>query len=283
MYPKIRLRRLRNNKLVRSMIQEINLKKTDLIQPLFVKESLNGNEKTPIKSMPGIFQHSIESLVNECKEIQQLGIPAVILFGIPTKRDSLGSEAYNPNGIIPRSVRAIKDELGDDLLVICDVCLCEYTDHGHCAPIRNNIVLNDEGNNLYAKASLEYVKAGADMVAPSGMMDGMIASIRNELDSNNYHNSLILSYAIKFASSFYGPFREAAESGAFKQGPKDRKSHQMDPTNLSQIFIEAELDIKEGADILMVKPALPYLDVIKQISSKYNYPLAAYQVSGEYA
>ena len=283
MYPKIRLRRLRNNKLIRSMVQEVFLSKSDLIQPLFVKESLKNKEKVPIKSMPGIFQHSIESLVEECKELTDLGIPAVILFGIPEKRDNMGTEAYNPEGIIPKAVGAIKKELGDSLLIICDVCLCEYTDHGHCAPIHNNKVLNDEGNKLYAKAALEYVKAGADIIAPSGMMDGMISAIRNELDKNNFEDTVIMSYAVKYASSFYGPFRDAAESGGFRDGPKNRKSHQMDPSNVSQIYIEAELDINEGADIIMVKPALPYLDVIKEISNKFNYPIAAYQVSGEYA
>ncbi len=280
MFPDIRMRRLRNNNLIRDMVTEYRLTPSNFILPLFIKEGLQ--KKSPVKSMPEVFQHSLDSIVEECHQVSELGIPAVILFGIPKKKDALGSEAYNPKGIIPTAVRAIKKELGQKILVACDVCLCEYTDHGHCAPIRKNKILNDEGLKLYAKASLEYTKAGADIIAPSDMMDGRVGAIRNILDKNNYNNTIILSYAVKYASSFYGPFRDAAESG-FAAGPKNRKSHQMDPANFTQALREVELDIDEGADIIMVKPALPYLDVIHALSKKYNIPIAAYQVSGEYA
>ena len=282
MYPISRMRRLRNSELIRKMVTEYTLSPSNFILPLFVKEGLLGSKKVEIASMPGVFQHSISSLVDECKQASSLGIPAVILFGIPQKKDALGSEAYNPDGIIPKAVRAIKAELGDGLLVACDVCLCEYTDHGHCAPIQDNRILNDEGVKLYAKASLEYAKAGADIVAPSDMMDGRVGGIRDELDQNEYEDTIIMSYAVKYASSFYGPFRDAAESG-FHSGPTDRKSHQMDPANLSQAFNEVELDLAEGADIIMVKPAMPYLDVIHALKQRFEVPLAVYQVSGEYA
>ncbi len=280
MFPDIRMRRLRNNRLIREMVTEYRLTPSNFILPLFIKEGLQ--KKSPVKSMPGVFQHSLDSIVEECHQASELGIPAVILFGIPKKKDALGSEAYNPKGIVPTAVRAIKKELDQKILVACDVCLCEYTDHGHCAPIRKNKILNDEGLKLYAKASLEYAKAGADIIAPSDMMDGRIGAIRNILDKNNFIDTIILSYAVKYASSFYGPFRDAAESG-FAAGPKDRKSHQMDPANFTQALREVELDIDEGADIIMVKPALPYLDVIHELSKRYNIPIAAYQVSGEYA
>lgn len=282
MFPKTRLRRLRNNNQIRSMIKEYKLMTNNLVQPLFIKETLKDNEKVPIPSMPGIFQHSINSVIEESHKIAELGIPAIILFGIPKKKDPLGSEAYNPDGIIPRTVRKIKENVGEKLLIACDVCLCEYTDHGHCAPIKGNVILNEKGNELYSKTALEYVKAGADIIAPSGMMDGMVKSIRDSLERNHFEDTIILSYAIKYASSFYGPFRDAVES-SFKAGPSDRKTHQMDPSNLKQAFIEAEFDIQEGADILMVKPALPYLDVIKSITDRYNIPVSAYQVSGEYS
>jgi porphobilinogen synthase len=279
----IRMRRLRNSPLIRNMVAEYTLSPSNFILPLFIKEGLEGSEKNPIQSMPGVFQHSIDSAVDECKQATSLGIPAVILFGIPKKRDAVGSEAYDPEGIIPRAVRAIKQELGEKLMIACDVCLCEYTDHGHCAPIEGNRILNDEGIKLYAKASLEYAKAGADIVAPSDMMDGRVGAIRYVLDENEFFDTIILSYAVKYASSFYGPFRDAAESSGFTAGPKDRKSHQMDPANMTQAFREVELDLNEGADIIMVKPALPYLDVLHALRHRFDVPLAAYQVSGEYA
>lgn len=281
MYPEIRMRRLRNKPLVRKMITEYSLSPSNFILPIFVKEGLE-EDSTPIESMPGISQHSLRSLVEECHQVSELGIPAVMLFGIPKKKDAMGSEAYNPEGIVPTAVRAIKEELDDRLMVACDVCLCGYTDHGHCAPIDGENILNDQALELYAKASMEYARAGADIVAPSDMMDGRVGAIRKKLDQEGFLDTIIISYAVKFASSFYGPFREAAES-SFGAGPKDRKSHQMDPSNLTQAFREVELDLKEGADIVMVKPALPYLDVIKALSTRFSVPLAAYQVSGEYA
>jgi porphobilinogen synthase len=276
------MRRLRKNTLIRGMVTEYTLSPANFILPLFVKDGLEGRKGVEIKSMPGVFQHSLDSLVAECHRASELGIPAVILFGIPKKKDAVGSEAFNPEGIIPRAVRKIKKELGERLLVATDVCLCEYTDHGHCAPLIDNRISNDEGVLLYKKAAIEYAKAGADIIAPSDMMDGRVGVIRDGLHSEGFKDTLIMSYAVKYASSFYGPFRDAAESG-FTDGPKDRKSHQMDYANLFQAFREVELDINEGADIIMIKPALPYLDVIIQIHKRFAVPLAAYQVSGEYA
>ncbi|MFQ5883527.1 MAG: porphobilinogen synthase [Thermoplasmata archaeon] len=281
MYPDIRMRRLRNSPLVRAMVTEYSLSPSNFVLPLFVKEGLEGSA-VPIESMPGVSQHSLDSLVEECHRASELGVPAVMLFGIPKKKDPMGSEAYSPQGIVPRAVRAIKKELGDELLLACDVCLCGYTDHGHCAPIEGERILNDQGAELYAKASVQYASAGADIVAPSDMMDGRVGIIRRKLSEEGFHETIIMSYAVKFASSLYGPFRDASESG-FRAGPKDRKSHQMDPANLSQVFREVELDVEEGADIIMVKPALPYLDVLHALSAHYAVPLAAYQVSGEYA
>ena len=282
MYPEVRMRRLRNSPLVRQMVTEYGLSPSNFILPLFVKEGMEDGTKAPISSMPGVYQHSIGSLVEECSRAADLGIPAVILFGIPEHKDAEGTQAYDPEGIIPQAVKAIKAQLGDRLLVVCDVCLCEYTDHGHCAPLDGDTIVNDLGNDLYAKAALEYAKAGADIVAPSDMMDGRVGAIRQSLDANGFQDTLILSYAVKYASSFYGPFRDAAESG-FHAGPRDRKAHQMDPANLTQAFREVDMDLAEGADMIMVKPAMPYLDVIKVLSANYDVPMAAYQVSGEYA
>jgi porphobilinogen synthase len=274
------MRRLRNSALMRDIVTEYRLSPSNLVLPMFVKEGLE--EKQGVASMPGVYQHSIESMIEECGKVVDLGIPGIILFGIPKMKDAQGSEAYNPDGIVPKAVRVVKEEFGSNLLIACDVCLCEYTDHGHCAPIDGDDVMNDLGVELYAKAALEYARAGADIVAPSDMMDGRVGAIRKTLDGNGLDNVLILSYAVKFASSFYGPFRDAAES-EFAGGPKDRKSHQMDPANLSQAYREVEMDIHEGADIIMVKPALPYLDVIHALSERFSVPLAAYQVSGEYS
>lgn len=276
------MRRLRATHQIRSMVNEYTLTPSNFILPLFVKDGLAGKERVAVKSMPGVFQHSLDSLVEECHRASELGIPAVILFGIPKKKDAVGSEAYSPEGIIPKAIRKIKDELGERLLVASDVCLCEYTDHGHCAPLVDNCISNDEGVKLYKKAAVEYTKAGADIIAPSDMMDGRVGVIRDGLDSEGFTDTIIMSYSVKYASAFYGPFREAAESG-FTAGPRDRMSHQMDYANLSQAIREVELDINEGADIVMIKPALPYLDVISKISGRFSVPVAAYQVSGEYA
>lgn len=276
-YPTTRLRRLRYNPLIRDMVQETELSVKDFIYPLFV---CPGEKiKKPVGSMPDVYQMSIDVLVEECKEIVELGIPAIILFGIPSHKDEVGSEAYDEEGIIQRAVRAIKKEV-KDLVVITDVCMCEYTSHGHCGVLRGDEILNDETNELLAKEALTHAKAGADIIAPSDMMDGRVSAIRKILDQNGFQNIPIMSYAAKYASGFYGPFREAAEST-----PKfgDRRSHQMNPANVLEALWEVELDIQEGADIVMVKPAGPYLDVIYRVKEKFGMPTAAYQVSGEYS
>ncbi len=276
-YPIKRLRRLRYNPILRDMIRETELSKNDFIYPLFVVPGKG--VKNPVKSMPGVFQLSVDELVKECKEVESLGIPAVILFGIPEHKDEKGSEAYDPNGIIQKAVRAIKSEI-KNLLVITDVCLCEYTSHGHCGLLKGEEILNDETVDLLVKESLSHVEAGADIVAPSDMMDGRIAAIRNGLDNNGFNKTPIISYAAKYSSGYYGPFRDAADSApAFG----DRRSHQMDIANSLEALREVEEDIEEGADIVMVKPAGPYLDIIRQVKDKFNMPTAAYQVSGEYA
>ncbi len=276
-YPVKRMRRLRYNPLVRDMVRETELSKNDFIYPLFIVPG--ENIKKPIKSMPGVSQLSIDNAVKECKEVESLGIPAVILFGIPSHKDEKGSEAYDPEGIIQRAVRAIKAEV-KNLLVITDVCMCEYTSHGHCGLLNGEEILNDETVELLAKESLTHVQAGADIVAPSDMMDGRVAAIREILDDNGYQKTPIMSYAVKYSSGYYGPFRDAAESApAFG----DRRSHQMDIANSDEAMREAESDIEEGADIIMVKPAGPYLDIIRRVKDKFGMPTAAYQVSGEYA
>jgi len=276
-YPTKRLRRLRYNPFVRDMVRETVLSKNDLIYPLFAVPGKN--IKNPIKSMPGVFQFSVDSLVKECKEVEELGIPAVILFGIPEHKDEKGSEAYDPNGIIQKAIKEIKKEV-KNLLVITDVCLCEYTSHGHCGVLKGEEILNDESVELLVKEALSHVEAGADIVAPSDMMDGRIGAIRNGLDNNGFEKTPIMSYAAKYASGFYGPFRDAAESApAFG----DRRSHQMDIANADEAMREIETDVDEGADIIMVKPAGHYLDVIYRAKQKFGMPTAAYQVSGEYS
>ncbi|MFH1195651.1 MAG: porphobilinogen synthase [bacterium] len=276
-YPTKRLRRLRYNPLVRDMVRETSLSKNDLIYPLFV---VPGEKvKNEVRSMPGVFQMSIDVVVEECKDLEKLGIPAIILFGIPEHKDEVGSGAYDPEGIIQNAVRAIKKEV-KKLLVITDVCLCEYTSHGHCGVLDGENILNDPTVELLVKESVSHAKAGADIIAPSDMMDGRIAAIRKGLDENGFERIPILSYAVKYASGYYGPFRDAAESApAFG----DRRSHQMDVANSDEALREAESDIEEGADIIMVKPAGPYLDIIKRVKDKFAMPTAAYQVSGEYA
>ena len=277
LYPTQRLRRLRYNSRVREMVRETHLNKSDLIYPMFVCPG--ENVKNEVKSMPGVFQFSIDNFVKECKEVYELGIPAVILFGIPEHKDEKGSEAYAENGIIQRAIKAIKKEV-KDLLVITDVCLCEYTSHGHCGLLKGEEILNDETVSLLAKEAVSHAEAGADMVAPSDMMDGRVAAIRKALDYKQFDKIPIMSYAVKYASGYYGPFRDAAESTpAFG----DRRSHQMDIANTDEAIREAELDIEEGADILMVKPAGAYLDVIYRVKNELALPTAAYQVSGEYS
>lgn len=276
-YPLKRLRRLRYNPIVRDMIRETQLSKNDLIYPMFV---IPGEKvKNEVKSMPGVYQFSIDLLVEECKEIVKLGIPAIILFGIPEHKDEQGSEAYSEHGIIQRAVRAIKKEV-KNLLVITDVCLCEYTSHGHCGLLNGEEILNDETVSLLAKEAVSHAEAGADMIAPSDMMDGRVVSIRKALDYKGFSKIPIMSYAVKYSSGYYGPFRDAADSApAFG----NRRSHQMDIANADEAMREAESDIDEGADIIMVKPAGPYLDIIRRVKNKFNMPTAAYQVSGEYS
>ncbi len=277
-FPVHRPRRLRLTENIRRMVRETSLSVDDLVQPFFV---IYGEKvKNPVSSMPGVFQLSVDYLVDEVKRARDLGIPAVILFGIPEKKDPVASEAYAENGIVQRAVRAIKEKV-DDILVITDVCLCEYTSHGHCGLVKGDEVLNDPTLELLAKTAVSHARAGADIVAPSDMMDGRVAAIREALDAEGFHNVAIMAYSVKYASAFYGPFRDAAES-APRFG--DRRSYQMDPPNAREALKEASLDVEEGADIIMVKPALPYLDVVRMVKDAFpEVPLAAYNVSGEYS
>jgi porphobilinogen synthase len=276
-FPFLRLRRLRRTKILREVIRENILSLSDLIYPLFVIPGKGKKEEIP--SMPGQFRYSIDLLVEEVQKIKEEGLKAIILFGIPEYKDDIGRDAYNDEGIIQKAVKEIK-KYEKDILVITDLCMCEYTSHGHCGILKDGEVDNDETLEYLGKIAISQVRAGADMVAPSGMMDGMVRAIRRALDSEGFCNTPILSYAVKYASSFYGPFREAAESAP---SFGDRKGYQMDPGNLRQAILEAELDFKEGADILMVKPALAYLDIIKVLRERFPLPVAAYNVSGEYS
>lgn len=277
-FPTTRPRRLRKNEAIRSMVAETKLCKEDLIYPLFVKEEKG--PPTPVTSMPGIFQYGIEDIGKTARQAQDMGIPAVLLFGIPVKKDRTGSEAYNPKGVIQRAITEVREK-APSLAVVADCCLCEYTDHGHCGPVKNGSPDNDATLELLAKTAASQAAAGAHIIAPSGMIDGMVGAIRRALDGESFQDVLILSYSAKYASGFYGPFREAAGSGDCFRG--DRKGHQMDPRNSKQALEEVRLDIEEGADMIMVKPALAYLDVISRISENFSAPLAAYSVSGEYA
>lgn len=276
-FPVYRPRRLRKTEAIRRMVRETKLSPEDFIYPLFV---VHGRKvKNDIQSMPGIAQLSVDLALKEAEEAFLLGIPAVILFGIPRKKDARGTEAYSRTGIIQQAIRAMKKEI-PDLVVITDVCLCEYTDHGHCGCLVGNEVDNDSTLKLLARMALSHAEAGVDMVAPSDMMDGRVKAIRDLLDRNAFHDLPILSYAAKHASVFYGPFREAAESV-----PQfgDRKSYQMDPANAREALREVRLDVQEGADIIMVKPALPYLDIIRSVREEFDLPVGAYNVSGEYS
>jgi len=276
-FPTNRLRRLRMTERTRAMVRETELSKNDFIYPLFVVPGTK--VKKEISSMPGVYQLSVDELVRECTSVHSLGIPAVILFGIPESKDEVGSGAYDDDGIVQRAIRALKKEV-PDLYVITDVCLCEYTSHGHCGIVRGDEIVNDESIELLAREALSHAQAGADMVAPSDMFDGRVAAIRSVLDENSFPNLPIMSYAAKYASGFYGPFREAAEST-----PQfgDRRSHQMDPANADEAIREVAQDIQEGADIVMVKPAMPYLDIIRRVKDQFHMPTAAYNVSGEYS
>ena len=272
-----RFRRLRMTETMRAMVRETQLSKDDFIYPLFVIPGKNARKE--VSSMPGVFQMSVDQIVRECVEVKSLGVPAVILFGIPEQKDEVGSGAYDELGVVQQALRAIKKEV-PELFLITDVCLCEYTSHGHCGIVRGNEILNDESVELLAKGALTHAQAGADMVAPSDMFDGRVKAIRSVLDENGFQNMPIMSYAAKYASGFYGPFREAAEST-----PKfgDRRSHQMDPGNVEEALREVEADINEGADIVMVKPATPYLDVLYRVKERFRMPTAAYNVSGEFS
>ena len=276
-FPVVRMRRTRQNERLRGLVRENRLNVDQLIYPMFVAEGIS--EPRPISSMPGIVQWPVEHLPREVARIASLGIPAVLLFGIPSEKDEVGSQAYAEKGIIQRAVQRVKATT-PEMLVITDVCLCEYTSHGHCGVIRNGDVHNDESLSLLARMALSHVEAGADIVAPSDMMDGRVGTIRQVLDEHSFSQTPIMAYSAKFASGFYGPFREAAEST-----PQfgDRRSYQMDPANSREALREVALDIEEGADIVMVKPALPYLDIIRQVRDTCNLPIAAYNVSGEFS
>ena len=276
-FPITRMRRLRKNENLRRMVRETTLSVDNLIYPLFV--TYGKSVKDEIGSMPGSYRFSIDTLSKEIKEVKSLGIPAVILFGIPEKKDDVGSEAYNPNGIVQRAIKEIKSAV-PDLLVITDVCIDEYTSHGHCGVVKGNEILNDPTLKLLSKMAVTHAKAGADMVAPSDMMDGRVGAIRKALDEKGWTDIPIMSYSAKYASSFYGPFRDACDSS-----PKfgDRKSYQMDPGNSDEAIREVALDIEEGADIIMVKPAMAFLDIVRRVKDEFNVPVAAYNVSGEYS
>jgi porphobilinogen synthase len=276
-FPTVRMRRTRQNEKLRSLVRETHLNVEQLIYPLFIAENID--EPREISSMPGILQWPLEHLAREAEQIARLGISAVLLFGIPSEKDEVGSQAYASQGIIQQAIQRFKEEV-PDVLVLTDVCLCEYTSHGHCGVIHNGDVQNDESLELLSRMALSHVEAGADVVAPSDMMDGRVGAIRHTLDEHGFNSTPIMAYSAKYASGFYGPFREAAGSS-----PQfgDRRSYQMDPANVREALREIDLDIAEGADIVMVKPALAYLDVIQRVREHCDLPIAAYNVSGEYA
>ncbi len=276
-FPAYRPRRLRKSADIRELVSETRLSVKDFIYPMFVMPGKN--KKVQVKSMPGIFKQSIDNIIKEMREVRKLGVKSVLLFGIPEKKDKMGTQGYHAEGIVQKALREIKKKV-PDMIVVTDVCMCEYTNHGHCGIIKNGDVDNDETVEYLAKMALSHAEAGADIVAPSDMMDGRVGVIRDVLDESGFENLPIMAYSAKYASAFYGPFREAAESP-----PKfgDRRSYQMDPPNVREAMREIALDIEEGADIVMIKPALPYLDVIRAARDKFDHPLAAYNVSGEYS
>lgn len=288
-YPVIRPRRLRRSNALRDMVRETSLNPTDFIYPLFIRPGTG--IKHPIASMPGQYQWSTDMMVSEVEHIATLGVPAVILFGIPENKDAVGSDNFDPKGIVPQSIRAIKDAV-PEMVVISDMCFCEYTDHGHCGIINTpdhdhfnpalppGYLLNDPTLELLGRASITHAEAGADIIAPSGMIDGMVSGIRTALDAARYHHVSVMSYAAKYASAFYGPFRDAAES---PPSFGDRSQYQMDPPNRREAMKEVAIDVREGADILMIKPAMPYLDIVSAVRRNYDLPIAAYQVSGEFS
>ena len=278
-FPETRLRRLRRTPALRRAFAETRIDPAGLVLPMFVKDGITGAQ--PIGSMPGVAQHDVASAVELARRAADVGVGGVILFGIPATKDQLGSAGWDPQGPVPRAARAIRDALGDDLVLWADVCQCEYTDHGHCGPLdARGQVVNDAAVEAYVRDALAYADAGVDVVAPSGMMDGQVAAIRQGLDGKGFDEVVLVAYAAKYASAFYGPFREAAES-TMQDG--DRAGHQMDPANRREALRELAADLDEGADVLMVKPALPYLDIVADARAEFDLPVAAYQVSGEYA
>ncbi len=275
MFPDRRMRRLRK-KGIREMVAETHIRKEDLIAPLFVDATTDNPFE--VESMPGVYRYPIDSIQQKAEEIEDLGIPAIILFGIPEEKNEKGSKAYAKSGVVQKAIRRIRETT--DLVIITDVCMCEYTSHGHCGIVENGSIDNDATLSYLEKIAVSHAKAGCDIVAPSGMMDGQVKAIRKGLDEKGFEEISILSYSIKYASSFYGPFRDAAESSP---DFGDRRDYQMDPSNINSAIKEASLDIEEGADMIMVKPALPYLDIISKIQERFNIPITAYNVSGEYA
>ena len=276
-FPVHRPRRLRRTEKLRSLVRETRLSTAGLLYPMFVCPGTKVRHE--VSSMPGIFQQSADQIVEECREVESLGLPGVILFGLPEQKDPEGSSSLLADGVVQRAIEGIK-KAKLDLLVITDVCLCEYTDHGHCGVIEDGEVANDPTLEILSEQALSHARAGADLVAPSDMMDGRVGAIRQKLDKHGFENVAIMAYAAKYCSGFYGPFREAAQS-APKMG--DRRSYQMDPANAREALVEVALDLDEGADIVMVKPALPYLDIVKSVREKFDVPVAAYNVSGEFA
>ncbi len=276
-FPQYRPRRLRQNELIRSLVSETSLSVDDFVYPLFVKPGKKKRDE--VSSMPGVYQLSIDELVKEAKDVASLGIKAVILFGIPKKKDEAATEAYDESGIVQEAIRAIKADV-KNLLIMTDVCLCEFTSHGHCGVVKEGEILNDMTLELLAQMAVAQAEAGADIVAPSDMMDGRVAAIRQSLDQNRFENTPIMAYSAKYSSAYFGPFREAAHST-----PQfgDRKTYQMDPANAVEALREVALDIEEGADMVMVKPALAYLDIVRMVKDEFGYPTGAYNVSGEYA
>jgi porphobilinogen synthase len=272
------MRRLRKTEEIRNILRETTLLSEDLIYPLFIKEGLINGEKERIKTMPGQFRYSLDDGVEEAKRLEKLGLKSVIIFGMPLEKDDTGSMAFHPEGIVQRTVKKLKMET--DLVVITDVCLCQYTNHGHCGLVEEGHVLNDESLHYLAKTALSHAQSGADIVAPSDMMDGRVKAIRDALDNEGYQDTLIMSYAAKYASSFYAPFRDAVCSAP---SFGDRRTYQMNPYNISEALMEVEMDLEEGADLIIVKPALAYLDIINRIKTEFRIPTAAYQVSGEYS
>ncbi len=277
-FPITRMRRLRKDVRIRKILRETRINPEDLIYPIYIKEELKKGQKEHIDTMPDQYRYSLNDAVNEAKRLEKLGLSSILLFGMPKEKDELGSSAYDKDGIVQRTIHKLKDET--ELVVITDVCMCQYTLHGHCGVISDDKILNDETLHYLSRIALSHAEAGADIVAPSDMMDGRVKAIRRTLDENEFYDTMIMSYAAKYASAFYAPFRDAVCSAP---SFGDRKTYQMSPFNITEALREVKLDIKEGADVVMVKPALPYLDVVKAVKDEFKMPTAAYQVSGEYS